>query len=301
MGRRDCRAWPRLRRRGAWYDALGLDSAYDYDPVWKKCPELGISPTFHGGAIGTGSRSSPTNFVFNHVGHFAAANETVCKALFIGGVTRRFPNLKFCFLEGGVGWACQLFADLVGHWEKRNPKGLEDVDPSKIDSKVLLELAQKYGDPRIASALRDPMAALDIVYTPTATQLTSGGSLDDLAACKIERKEQLRDLFVENFYFGCEADDRMNAGAFSRQHNPFNARLRAMFGSDIGHFDVPNMEHVLPEAYELVEESLLNEADFREFVFENAVRFYGGGNPNFFKGTAVEVEASSVLRDLARN
>ena len=30
--------------------------------------------------------------------------EAVCKALFMGGVTRRFPALKFAFLEGGVGW-----------------------------------------------------------------------------------------------------------------------------------------------------------------------------------------------------
>lgn len=43
----------------------------------------------------------------------AAANEAVAKALFMGGVTRRFPDLKFSFLEGGVGWACQLLSDLV--------------------------------------------------------------------------------------------------------------------------------------------------------------------------------------------
>ena len=52
-----------------------------------------------------------------------------CKALFFGGVTRRFPELNFAFLEGGVGWACTLFADLIGHWEKRNRQALENTEP----------------------------------------------------------------------------------------------------------------------------------------------------------------------------
>ena len=66
--------------------------------------------------------------------------------MFLGGVTRRFPHLKFAFLEGGVGWACSLYADLIGHWKKRNPKSLEDVDPANLDLPLLAELFQRYGD-----------------------------------------------------------------------------------------------------------------------------------------------------------
>ena len=36
------------------------------------------------------------------------------------------------------------------------------------------------------------------------------------------------------------------------------ARLNALFSSDIGHFDVPDMTEVVPEAYELVEHGLLD-------------------------------------------
>ena len=78
-------------------------------------------------------RLSPTNFVYNHIGHFAAAGHAVAKAIFLGGVTRRFPELNFAFLEGGVGWACQLFGDLIEHWERRNAKALERMDPEKLD------------------------------------------------------------------------------------------------------------------------------------------------------------------------
>ena len=38
---------PDTARFAVWYDVLGLDSEYDYDPVWAKCVELGIAPTFH--------------------------------------------------------------------------------------------------------------------------------------------------------------------------------------------------------------------------------------------------------------
>jgi predicted TIM-barrel fold metal-dependent hydrolase len=110
---------PEIARFAAHYDQLGLDSDYDYDPVWRKCLELKIAPTFHTGGRGLGLRNGPSNFTFNHIGHFAAAGHAVAKAIFLGGVTRRFPDLRFGFLEGGSGWACQLFADLIEHWERR--------------------------------------------------------------------------------------------------------------------------------------------------------------------------------------
>ena len=64
--------------------------------------------------------------------------------------------------------------------------------------------------------------------------------------------------------------------------NPFNAKLRALMGSDIGHFDCVDMADVLAEAYELVDEGLMTEEDFRDFVFGNPVRLWGGANPDFF-------------------
>ncbi|MGH7961566.1 MAG: hypothetical protein ACRERD_07020 [Candidatus Binatia bacterium] len=83
--------------------------------------------------------------------------------------------------------------------------------------------------------------------------------------------------------------------AFNRQVNPFGARLGAIFGSDIGHFDVPNMTEVLGEAYEGVEDGWLAEEDFHDFVFGNPVRLWAGMNPNFFKGTAVESQVQKFL------
>ena len=275
-----------------WYDVIGLDSPYDYDVVWAKCRELRVAPSFHNGARSILLRNSPSNFCYNHIGHFASAGHAVAKALFFGGVTRRFPDLNFAFLEGGVGWACMLYADLIGHWEKRNRQAIERTNPGTLDVRALLALAEKYGRAAVVEAVRRGEG----LEGDTNSALTGGiEDLDDYFRCKIERKEDIRDLFVPRFYFGCEADDPVNGWAFNRKSNPLGARLNAVFSSDIGHFDVPDMAEVVPEAYELVEHGLMNADDFRDFVFTNAVRFWGEVNPDFFRGTVVEKAAAHVL------
>ena len=275
-------------RQGQWYDVLGLDSVYDYDPVWAKCVELGISPTFHASGRGYVLRRSPSSFTYNHIGHFASTAEAISKAIFLGGVPRRFPTLHFAFLEGGTSWACQLFADLIGHWQIRNAEALEEVNPANLDHELLIELAQKYGPPDMAALLTDREAALDVAMNPTVSVATGGeANLDDFAALQIGKKEDFAELF-DHFYFGCEADDRMNAWAFNEQTNPLGAKLNAFFSSDIGHFDVVNMNEVLSEAYELVEDGAMSADDFRDFTFTNPAHFWADSNPDFFKGTIVE-------------
>jgi predicted TIM-barrel fold metal-dependent hydrolase len=282
---------PESQRFTVWYDVLGIDSPYDYDPVWQKCVDVKIAPTFHSSASGQGLRNSPSNFVYNHIGHFAAAGHAVAKGIFLGGVTRRFPQLNFAFLEGGVGWGCQLFGDLIEHWERRGAPALKRMDPDKLDRKLLLDLVEKHGYGDILDVLKSRDGWPD----PNAKQLTGNrAELDDFAACQITRKEDWVDLFAKPYYFGCEADDRMNATAFGKG-NPFGSKLNAIYSSDIGHFDVIDFRDPLPEAYELVEDGHITEDDFRSFVFANPVKLWGKQNPNFFKGTVVEREAAAVL------
>ena len=71
--------------------------------------------------------------------------------------------------------------------------------------------------------------------------------------------------------------------------------LAAMFASDIGHWDVPDMREVVLEAWELVEDGLLSLDDFRDFTFTNAVRCMAGTNPRFFEGTVVEKSAAAII------
>jgi len=286
------RKLPAAARYAVRIDAFGIDSVYDYDRVWARCIELRVSPSFHSGSRGFGFRASPSNFSYNHIGHFAAALEAICKALFLGGVTRRFPTLKFAFLEGGVAWACMLYSDLVGHWRKRNRKALEEVDPDNLDRTLMRELVEKYGGKELAVRYQGGAMKLEGFDTPRPP---AEQELDDYAACRIERAEEIRELFASNFYFGCEADDPLNAWALNTRVNPFGVKLKTLLGSDIGHFDVVNMSEVLKEAYEQVDDGLLSGEDFRNFVFTNPVRFWGEGNPGFFHNTVVEDAAAKLL------
>jgi len=282
----------RRSRYAYWRDSYAVDSAYDYEPVWAKCVELGLAPTFHSAGMGWGSRTSISNYMYNHIGHFAAAGEAICKALFFGGVTRRFPTLKFAFLECGVGWACSLYSDLIGHWEKRNGKAMDNYNPANLDREMYYDLARRYGGKLVEGKLDRLGEGWGLSGTKEDPE-----TIDDWWRCGINKAEDIRDLFVPNFYFGCEADDPINAMAFDSKKLPFGERLNAIFSSDIGHWDVPDMTEVTEEAYEMVEHGLISDEDFRDFVFANPARLWAGMNPNFFKGTRVEDAVKKLMTD----
>lgn len=298
------RVSPELSRYATWTDCLGLDSDFDYDPFWEKCVELGIAPTAHSRAQGRNIRRSTTNFMFNQIGHFSESSDAFARALFFGGVTRRFPELKFGLLEGGVGWACALYAKLVGAWEKRNLNVIDTLNPANIDLEALSGYFDKYGGDRFRGKLmpqgqRNKGGEEDVGHVVTRVDGTWSNEdellKDDFAACKITCAEDVAELFIEPFYFGCEADDPMNATAFGNIKLPFDAKPKAMFGSDIGHWDVSLMSGVLKEAYELVEDGMLDEGGFREFTFANPAMLHAGMNPKFFEGTIVESDVEKLL------
>ncbi len=277
------RLGPEAARHAFWLDTFGIDCQYDYDPVWARCLELGVCPTFHTGGMAWGSRNSISNYIYNHIGHFAAAGDATCKSLFLGGVTRRFPQLKFAFLEGGVAWACSLYSDLQGHWQKRNPLALENYNPANLDTEAFERLFERYAEESFQSGL-ETLSSVTGGLTPHEQH----EKVDEFGPCGIERPEDIRDLFVAPFYFGCEADDPMNAWAFASRVNPQGARLHALFSSDIGHWDVPVLADVAWEAHAGVRDGILSAEDFRDFTFTNPARFWTATNPNFFVGTRVE-------------
>jgi hypothetical protein len=164
------------------------------------------------------------------------------------------------------------------------------VNPANLNREMLVDLVKKYGSSAFISKL-------DKLAPGVGLLMERPEQLDDFAACGIKKAEDIRDLFVPNFYFGCESDDPVTSWAFKSHVNPFGARLGALFGSDIGHFDVPDMTEVLVEAYEGVEDGIMSEEDFCDFVFGNPVRFWAGMNPNFFKGTTVESQVQKFLTE----
>ncbi len=208
---------------------------------------------------------------------------------------QRHPDLRIGFLEGGAGWACDILHGLHEHYEKRSAAGIRNYDPARIDLEALTQLCEQYG--RIGDDQVEPNP------TGGATDRTAqsdNGALDEFALSMLKDEHDLVDMFGRRFFFGCEADDTSVFRALDAKGNDFGLRLNPFFSSDIGHWDVPEISEVLLESHQLVDQGLLSDADYRDFVFANPVRLHAGMNPRFFDGTPVESAAQEVLKAPAR-
>jgi predicted TIM-barrel fold metal-dependent hydrolase len=282
---------PAVARHAYWLDFFGLDSEYDYDPFWAKTIELGVNPTTHTGSQGWSGRSSISSYMNNHIGHFADASEALAKALFFGGVTRRFPKLRVAFLEGGGAWGANVYTHIVDRFIKRGPEGLQNYIPANLDADELWRLFREYGEELTRGhelTVEEVRANAHGVITATRVQDQKPEWTNDFAAAGIEKIEDIRDRWVPNFYFGNEADDRTVAAAFNTKVNPLGVKVNALWSSDSGHWDVPDITDVLADSWDLVEEGVITADDFEALVYRNPYSFYTANNPDFFKGTAVE-------------
>jgi predicted TIM-barrel fold metal-dependent hydrolase len=267
-----------------WVDLLGLDSEYDYDPLWRECMERRVPMTFHAPSQGVGLRRSTSNYMFNQTGHFADSGHAYAKALFFGGVTYRFPRLPMAFLECGAAWGAQLVLDLKERWEKRNAEAIKTLDPRRVNQAEMARYFERYGGSLLAGKL-----------SPESGGRAEQPMVDEFAATGIRNLDDFYERLLPNYYYGCEADDRLAGVAFDPRYTPPGRPLKAMFSSDIGHWDVEDMERVVPEAWEMVEDGVMSEESFRDFMFTNPVRLLTSLDPEFFKGTAVESEVKALL------
>jgi predicted TIM-barrel fold metal-dependent hydrolase len=282
-----------VQREATWIDNFALDSAYDYDPFWAKCVELKVVPTTHASGMGWTSRRSISNYQYNHIGHFASAAEAFCKALFFGGVTNRFPSLKFAFLEGGSAWGASLYTDIIWHWETRNPEILQNNHPGNVNREELRELFTRYGGKEFQNRFDEIGSGLGFHGKYFAPE--DPGELNEFAAAGITKAEDVRDRFLNHFYFGTESDDARVAYAFHQKANPYGERVKAFLGSDSGHWDVPDITAVTSNAYSMVERGILSEEDLRYFLSTHPLELYTSLNRDFFKGTAIEKAATEYL------
>jgi predicted TIM-barrel fold metal-dependent hydrolase len=269
-----------------WTDSLALDSPHDYGPLWQRFTDLGVAVTVHSPSMGLHLRQSSSRYMYNHIGAFAASSDAFAKALVFGGAAARFPRQHFAFLECGVTWAVQLLCDLVGRWDKRGGANIDRLDPARIDIDRWNALLDQHGGERFADpVLRASMLAQSDNAPPAR---------DDFRDAGVDGPAAIAALF-DRFFFGCEADEATIGWAYAADVNPERTVLQAVLGSDVGHWDVTDMRHVLGEAYELVEDGRLDAAQFRSFVCDNPIRLHAGMNPAFFDGTPVADHARSVL------
>src|SRR5262249_29507611 len=112
------------------------------DPMWAKAIELGLPVATHSSGMGLNDRASTSNYLFNQIGHFAASGGALAKALFLGGVTKRFPELPVALVEGGVSNGVEIYIRLTETWKKRGTYAIERLDPGKTDRELYASILE---------------------------------------------------------------------------------------------------------------------------------------------------------------
>ena len=274
--------------QATWVDSFGLDSLYDYDPFWARCLELGVSPAAHSGAVGWDGHRSPSNYMFNHLGLLRDARRD---ALPFALPRRRHESIPEASPRAPRG------RRLVGRPPLRTtssatgrsaiPSRSSTTTPPSFDRELWNELfaARRRA---AASSPRDPTST----SSPSASHDRARRTVDEFAACGLATDDDIPSASSRTSSSAARPTIRCPP-RLRHALAPGGEPLRAIFGSDVGHWDVPDMRDVLHEAYELVEEGRLDAKQFRDFTFENAARFYTDTNPGFFEGTAIAEPARS--------
>lgn len=273
-----------------YLDTFGLESPYDYDVVWRYLETHGLAATFHSGSMGWKSRALTRNYMHNHMGHFSAAGDATARGLLFAGVPVRFPRLRIAFLEGGCGWGASLFTSFVGHFAKRNKVDVQHYNPGNMDIGLIRDLARTYGP----ASITERLDRLEEALLPLSSPLDPVP--DDFSRADVASIADIRAVFERSLFFGCEGDDPMNACASESFGRNIGVQLNPIYGSDIGHWDVPDLQDILHEAHELVDHGVFSPADFRRMVFDAPVRLWADNNPAFFRGTTVENAVEQYLQ-----
>ena len=219
----------------------------------------------------------------------AASHESLCKALFLGGVTRRFPELRVGFLEGGVSWACELFAGLVGHWEKRNQR--RDPARSIPTGSTSTRSWSTSSATATTTVTREPRRDPRVLRT-------SGGAAR--AARRVRRAARSSSpttcatLFEPQLLLRLRGRRPARRVGVPRRHQP--ARRAPAPDPRLRHLALGRPRHDRAgrrgvRGWSRTASS--SERDFRDFTFLNPVRLHAGANPDFFAGTRVEAAASA--------
>jgi hypothetical protein len=105
-------------------------------------------------------------------------------------------------------------------WRPQNECEPARVNPHNIDPDAAARLLDQVGDP----VWKDPVVRS---YVTVGDRLAPQ-RLDDFAACDVRSEDELRELFVPRFWFGCEADDPGAAWASAAPYR-LNAHVRERY------------------------------------------------------------------------
>ena len=178
----------------------------------------------------TNWRESVWSFTYNHIGHFANASHAFAKALILGGVTQRFPQLRFAHARGRRGLGLQpahATSSATGSGGGRardgEPDAADQPRPGRAGAAVprvrrRAPTRTRWTSSSAASNLAEPFTS-GRARRPSAPTGRARSSTTS-ARSPSQSGDELRRHFAERFYFGCEADDPMTAWAFDTARPP---------------------------------------------------------------------------------
>ena len=113
---------------------VGLPSLFgdDWDPFWSACQETGTVVSVHACSGGMANRIDPAAPV-RAVAPFFGAAQAIHPAIewIYAGIPSRFPDLRICLSEGGIGWVVGLM-DRLDHEYARNVRSWPDGSPREL-------------------------------------------------------------------------------------------------------------------------------------------------------------------------
>ena len=161
-------------------------------------------------------------------------------------------------LEGRPDWGARVFiVTWANRWTSAAALGSSTtirLTRSRIVQRSLRTLGSALSAGRSIQGEDLVRDTLGNRYVNTASQ-PRPEELEDFAAAGIESVEDIKRRWVDSFFFGSESDDRTVAHAFNDRANPLNVKINAIYSSDVGHWDVPDLTHVLAESWALVEKA----------------------------------------------
>jgi len=180
----------------------------DFHPLYRAAQELGVSIAIHGAPgvqLAGGTSDQLDSFTLVHVFANRSMQQMAIARLIFDGVMELFPQLKFGFLEAGVGWLPDFFFSLREHWEKRIARFDPGLEPSPLE--FLREFMRERGAGNDLGLLRKARQLMAVLFQARDGEATEAERQDFLYEHPQLRRDPSEYLARGQLFFTIEPDD----------------------------------------------------------------------------------------------